>query len=361
MLTSTRHRNREKLLSVQERSKNNKSDIFMSLTLGIIVFAMAMTLVMTLFKNSAHAAISESSSQQQSAKEEAALEEFEQRLEAFRDLIEKAGDEALTHKIQQYDSCQPGRGGWVPRCAVEVSPHSDLRSYEQAINDKYYGYQIFILVDKSVSRQSSRSRDWNRQAQTVYVFKREGNSIQRVTTYATSTGREPRPNSKDTREGYMRVQWANQHYVSRTYGEAMPFSLWFESEYGTAIHQTTTAKCNAIGVRASAGCVRLCQGDAKQLFDLVTSYSRDSNIVLLDKRTGAPIQMGTDQAISQRDLPLRVAPKVIRGYPAFVRIIDGTSNASKQKEIENLIADPTNGFKQYFHEVDRSLIRNMSL
>jgi len=280
-----------------------------------------------------------------------ALEEFEEMISAQRNLFQalERGDIYLPFKIQQYDTA-----------AVEVKPHLDPQAYKAAATDPFYGYQIFILIDKSISSQSSKVRSGNQRApQTMHIYVREGNELKLRSVHAVSTGREPTPGVNDTREGFMRIQSAQAQYVSRKYGEAMPYSLWFESEYGTAIHETLQGRCDSlIGRRASAGCIRLCPGVAQDVFHLVKDprYPRTSPIVLLDKRTGVPIAKGTDRQMSS---PLGL-PKVIQGYPVMVRIIDG-QNQEKIQEIESIIQNPTKGFQKYFTPFASEALQQLSI
>ncbi|MFN8944208.1 MAG: L,D-transpeptidase, partial [Pseudobdellovibrionaceae bacterium] len=208
---------------------------------------------------------------------ENALGEFEQFAEMMGAmgifLEQQQQSVVLTHKIQQRDiDCRLSEG--APGCAEEIFQHTDMANYLKAVEDPYYGYQVFIVVDKSKSNGRTIQRSGNqRQPQTMYVYRRNGDQVELILTAPVSTGRELTPGQHDTREGYMRVQSAQRGYRSVKYGEAMPFSLWFESEYGTAIHQTRTNWCrDHIGTRASAGCIRLCADVAPGVFDLVTSY-----------------------------------------------------------------------------------------
>ncbi|WP_413291361.1 L,D-transpeptidase [Bdellovibrio sp. HCB337] len=282
------------------------------------------------------------------ANSEESLGEFEQLTELvreYKDAVDR-GDILVQQKVQQYDTD-----------AKEVKPEEDFNAYTAAIADPFYGYQAFILVNKSVSRVSSRSRDPKTlQAQTLYLFTRQGNQIQLQGVLPVSTGKEPTPGKSDTREGFHRIQDAQKTYTSRKFGSSMPYSLWIESEYGIAIHQTLQTSCDqAIGRRASAGCVRLCPGDAEPLFNFVTSgnYPRTSPMVLLDKKTGVPIARGLSQALSRSQVgpdSIKGAPKVIRGYPILVRIIDGNTQ-EKQQEMEALLQNPTAGFQRYFKPI----------
>ena len=164
----------------------------------------------------------------------------------------------------------------------------------------------------------------------------------------------------------MRLQSAQKTYTSRKYGESMPFSLWFESEYGTAIHQTLQQRCDSlIGARASAGCIRLCPGEAEAVFRLATDpkYPRSSPIVLLDKRSGVPLARGSHKTISRAvdaNGLLVGGPKVVRGYPVFIRIIDGNT-AEKVREIESLIQNPTESFQQYFKPFSPQVLEQLTM
>ncbi len=198
----------------------------------------------------------------------------------------------------------------------------------------------------------------------MYIFARKGEQIQLRGVLPVSTGQEPVPGKSDTHEGYMRIQSAQEKYTSRKYGEAMPFSLWFESEYGTAIHQTLQTRCDQlIGRRASAGCIRLCPGDAEKVFRMVTSNDnpRNSAIVLLDKKTGAPVARGLTiplQESSAKDG--YTAPKVIRGLPVMVRVIDGDTPA-KLQEMQDLLQNPTQGFQRYFKPIGDQVMRRLMI
>lgn len=289
-----------------------------------------------------------------------ALEEFEEQVsihQRFFEALEK-GDIYLPFKVQQYDTGAP-----------EVKPNMNRASYVQAVTDPFYGYKVFILIDKSASQRSSKSRVGTvRSPQTMYIYLRdENNQLKLHSALPVSTGREPSPGISDTREGYMRVQSAQAQYTSKKYGEAMPYSLWFESEYGTAIHETLQSRCDQfIGLRASAGCIRLCPGTAESVFRLVTSpqYPRSTPIVLLDKRSGVPIAKGTGERLIGRAKDSQGAylnaPKVIQGYPVFVRIIDG-QNQEKISEIESIIKDPTSGFQRYFIPFSSEVLHQLTI
>lgn len=327
---------------------------------------------------------------------DAALGDYEENyLAMFRKVGEwyeaKRSEDNLKIDVQQRDlDCRVEDG--APGCAEEVSPLAAPKDYLSAIKDTYYGYQVVILVDKTVASAANRLAPRNgstRQAQTMYVFVREGEQFKFKTAFPVSTGREPTPGSRDTREGYMRVQSAQKDYVSATYGEAMPWSMFFESEYGTAIHQTRKDWCtNMIGMRASAGCIRLCEDAARPMFELVTKYGSTADrfrrverlvgtnaIVMLHKRNGNPVALGqfdrtgafanirTTEYNAKGEVSEK--PKVIRGFPAFVRVIDtkdrsGRPVQEKIDEVESILKNPTEGLKRYFKKVSPSVINSVN-
>jgi len=316
------------------------------------LLSLAFSMLLVLPMSFAHAAPA-------AAVSDEALDEFEQftmQMRAYQEAYDR-GEVASPLKVQQIDTD-----------AKEVKPEENIADYKAAIGDRYYGYQLFILVNKSVSPVASKGRDRRvMQPQTMYIFARENNDeIVLKDLLPVSTGKEPKPGTVDTREGYMRVQNAQKSYTSRKFGEAMPFSLWFESEYGTAIHQTLQQRCdNLIGHRASAGCIRLCPGDAEKVFNIVTdpAFPRSSAIVLLDKRTGVPVARGTDRPLSRTQIDVNGIygmPKVIRGYPVMVRIIDGNT-PQKAQELQNLLQNPTQGFQQYFKPVSPQVFQSLSM
>jgi lipoprotein-anchoring transpeptidase ErfK/SrfK len=293
---------------------------------------------------------------QTSVENDKALDEFEILTEQMRNYQEAydRGEVLTPLKVQQYDTD-----------AKEVKPEEAFEDYKSAVTDRYYGYQLFFLVNKSVSNKSSKERDMKTlQPQTMYIFARKGDEIQLRGVLPVSTGKEPQPGKSDTHEGYMRIQSAQEKYTSRKYGEAMPFSLWFESEYGTAIHQTLQTRCDQlIGRRASAGCIRLCPGDAEKIFRVVTSpeYPRSSAIVLLDKKTGVPVPRGIAKSLSGTPKNAGyLAPKVIRGFPVMVRIIDGNT-PEKVQEMQEILQNPSQGFQRYFKPIGAQVLQRLSI
>lgn len=291
----------------------------------------------------------------------------------------------LKKNIQQRDlDCSES-----PGCAEEIYPNASPREYEQAVKDPYYGYKVFILVDKTIGQEGTRRAvrgATQRQAQTMHVFVREGNKILFMGAYPVSTGRETGPGSMDTREGYMRVQSAQQQYVSAKFGESMPYSLWFESEYGTAIHETLQSRCDSrIGMRASAGCIRLCPNAAGTVFQTVINHGYTESsyrfnrkigvqpIVLLHKRIGLPVLKGQINYSSEFAAQTTAIgtngyviepPKVIRGFPAFVRVINTKDYRAqdipeKVQEVEMLLRNPTEGWRMYFRPVSPAVLKQV--
>lgn len=314
-------------------------NIWFNKNLKFIFFKISMTCIICLSEN-VYSQTQNTTNNSKLSESDLALDEFETQIANYFDFLKT--DRLIS--IQQAD-----------KDAKPISAINDSLKYNSAISDPYYGYQLFFLVDKTKSKAPSKIRKPGEfAAQTLYIYKRNANNqLDLILTTAVSTGKEITPTTSDTREGYTRIQSAQATYVSRKYGEAMPFSLWFESEYGTAIHQTLQSRCDSlIGARASAGCIRLCPGTAENVFKIATQFPRSSAIVLLDKRNGKPVKYGHNNTTVRINENLVLdAPKVIEGYPVFVRIIDANTDVKKD-EIKNLLSNPTDAFKQYFKPVD---------
>lgn len=278
--------------------------------------------------------------------------------------------------------------------AKRIDFQTDPKRYFSALKDRYYGYKLFFLVDKSKSKGPSTLRVGKGvEPQTLYIYERVGDELQLIKAFPVSTGKESAPGSSDTREGFTRIQSAMAGYKSKKYGTAMAYSLWFESEYGTAIHETTPESCQKIGTRASAGCIRLCPGTSHEVFNLVMDKVGLKRVVpddRLGKGADTEIMLGKDAIVffhRKKGLPYKMdsgfgtvnatrvkspnhnemaevrtvfqePPTVIEGFPVFVRIIDDTNSPEKRQELNDIIANPTKGFQKYFVPFDIEAVKS---
>jgi len=182
-----------------------------------------------------------------------------------------------------------------------VPPGSE--PYTGAVNDPWLGYRVIALVDKSAPGASPTA-----QTLTAFYFDPKLNRFVVLDNWPVSTGVEI-PHYKDgvllstqqTRAGFYRAEYLDANYISKKYLEPMPFSVFYDRAFGTAIHATSPAKYARLGKRASKGCTRLTEENAKIFFELIKSYGFGT-VVKVHWQTG---QAGP-------------APRVVRSYRAFV-------------------------------------------
>ncbi|MGH6877258.1 MAG: L,D-transpeptidase [Rhizomicrobium sp.] len=169
--------------------------------------------------------------------------------------------------------------------AVPEPGNAELDSVEQRLNDSVStemlaNFNLFIYIDKA---------EQGPLAQRMYVFeKTDGGDLALLYDWPVSTGRESdeidphgQPESTVTPRGFFELD-PRRLYVdhsSSQWQEAMPYAMFFNwkpngHETGLAIHGTPAENDDALGTRASAGCVRLATENARVLFDLVRSRFR---------------------------------------------------------------------------------------
>ena len=158
------------------------------------------------------------------------------------------------------------------------------------------GYEVVAIVDKAIRYKGAATRaEVERQAgtlvsatgQTISIFElmppdaRGVRHFRLVDTYDVSTGAERvydfRGVTKTsvTRTGFYNVKVMYEKYVSRTFGENMPYSVGYDPDFGTYIHETRPDWCDSyISTRRSAGCTRLCAGPAKSFYNLAYGKGR---------------------------------------------------------------------------------------
>jgi hypothetical protein len=175
--------------------------------------------------------------------------------------------------------------------------------FDVTVKDAWLGYRVIALVDKSAPGTSPAA-----QSLTAFYYDKNTGRFAYLDRWPVSTGLET-PHYKDgrlislqqTRVGFYRAEYLDANYVSKSYREPMPHSVFYDRDFGTAIHATAPAKYPRLGKRASKGCTRLTEENARIFFDLIQSYGYGA-VVKLDWRTG---QAGE-------------TPRVVRGYRAFV-------------------------------------------
>ena len=165
----------------------------------------------------------------------------------------------------------------------------DSAVYKETVSDPTLGYRVIALVDKSAPGKSNT-------AQSIHIFawRAETQSFEFFDKWNVSTGVElpyykanKFVSNRVTRAGYYRSELLSAGYVSKSYHEAMPYSVFYDRAYGTAIHATHAGAYKRLGTRASMGCTRLTLEHAKTFYELIQSYEYGS-VVQLDWQTGQP-------------------------------------------------------------------------
>jgi lipoprotein-anchoring transpeptidase ErfK/SrfK len=110
--------------------------------------------------------------------------------------------------------------------------------------------------------------DLSAQRMTVYV---DG---KRAYTWKVSTGK---PGYRTPKGSFRPQRMKRVHYSNRYNNAYMPNSIFFLGGY--AIHGTTAT--GSLGRPVSHGCVRLSQGNAKRLYNLMASNRSNSRIVVV--------------------------------------------------------------------------------
>jgi lipoprotein-anchoring transpeptidase ErfK/SrfK len=152
--------------------------------------------------------------------------------------------------------------------------------YDSLSAETLANFNLFIYVDKTVGGPL---------AQHMYVFgKADSGDLAMLHDWPVSTGRESdetdphgRAQSTVTPRGFFELD-PKRMYVDHTssqWDEAMPYAMFFSwkpggRDTGLAIHGTPEDNYDALGSRASAGCIRLSTDNAHTLFDLVRTGFR---------------------------------------------------------------------------------------
>ncbi|HEX3432046.1 MAG TPA: L,D-transpeptidase [Rhizomicrobium sp.] len=149
----------------------------------------------------------------------------------------------------------------------------------QRLNDNlsremFGNFNVFIYIDKAERGPF---------AQRMFVFEKTGDNLALLYNWAVSTGREDLERdahghlqSTITPVGYYEFDPKRLYvdHVSSQWNEEMPYAMFFDwkpngHDTGLAIHGVVGAGADALGTRASAGCVRISEENAHTLFDLV--------------------------------------------------------------------------------------------
>lgn len=154
------------------------------------------------------------------------------------------------------------------------------RLYDSLSAESLANFKLFIYVDKAVDGPL---------AQRMYVFeKMDSGDLATLYDWPVSTGREGdetdahgHAQSTATPRGFFEIDTKRMYvdHTSSQWDEAMPYAMFFSwkpggHNTGLAIHGTPEGNYQALGSRASAGCIRLATENAQTLFDLIQSRFR---------------------------------------------------------------------------------------
>lgn len=171
---------------------------------------------------------------------------------------------------------------------------------ESLTTELYNNFGLFLYVSKA---------DHGPWHQRMFVFTKETDGNLKMTySFPVSTGKEvltPSPDgtrmwNTDTPTGYFQLdpERVYKRYTSHQWGHKMPYAMFFSWEKngrqtGVAIHSAVGDDIAQLGMRDSAGCVRLAPQNAELLFRLIKSnYKGLTPLFAYDKRTATMSKEG---------------------------------------------------------------------
>lgn len=170
-----------------------------------------------------------------------------------------------------------------------------LRRIRQLVHEDLYPYfDLYLYVNKAPKGV------W---AQRMFVFERlPDGEFRQLFHWLSSTGREKNERYYTTTPvGIFKLDPGRFHEITYSVqwgGVAMPFAMFLDFEYasrksGIAIHGTSASTENHLGHRASGGCIRLAENDARMLFYLIrTNYAGMVPIFAYDRERGHTSKTG---------------------------------------------------------------------
>lgn len=159
---------------------------------------------------------------------------------------------------------------------------------------RFNSYNLIIIVNQNEVNKGLPNYE---PAQTMRVYSRGDSSL--LYFWKVSTARS----GKQTPNGYFRIQHFSSAHESSLYQNAkMPWAVFFNGDIAT--HAATGAGVRNLGSRASAGCVRLENQRARELFHMFGNSG--SGYVDEIGPSGLPIFDSND------------APKKVWGYKSLV-------------------------------------------
>lgn len=182
------------------------------------------------------------------------------------------------------------------------------------------GFRYVIVVNRAAQGLNAQSvtifEDGYRIDRDVVSTGREKLELKRV---ADNCKRRP-PNSyySTTATGYYPVQQLIELHRSGSYDVDMPYAMFYDRQFGMALHEVPPAYVRNLGQRASGGCTRMRSETARNLFERIRR-TEGSEIPMINK-DGSPITDFRGNVKTTRTLKLFGG--TIPAYSAVVIIQD---------------------------------------
>lgn len=188
--------------------------------------------------------------------------------------------------------------GMIGSTSVQIEQRVEGRLRESLSPELFQNFGLFIYVSKA---------DTGPWAQRMYVFQKVGDDLLPLYDWPVSTGRETVEADAQgvelpttTPAGYYELDAKRlfEKYRSVQWNEPMPYAMFFNGtnrgvQTGLAIHAATDQGLGLLGMRASAGCVRLSPENARTLFNLVRdNYKGTAPKLAFDKYTSTTMSNG---------------------------------------------------------------------
>jgi hypothetical protein len=164
--------------------------------------------------------------------------------------------------------------GMIGAPSAQIEQRVEARLKDNLSPELFQNFGLFIYVSKA---------DTGPWAQRMYVFQKVGDDLLPLYDWPVSTGRETVEADAQgvelpttTPAGYYELDPKRlfEKYRSTQWNEPMPYAMFFNAanhgvQTGLAIHAASDQGIGLLGMRASAGCVRLSPENARTLFNLV--------------------------------------------------------------------------------------------
>jgi len=176
----------------------------------------------------------------------------------------------------------------------------DVPDIERLAAQPYHGFELILQIDKSLQGTSLHA-----QRIRVYRYRPDTGEIGFIARWYVSTGVEAarenrigRVTPRTTLTGYYPVEVLRAVAYSNSWDGMMLYSMFYDVPGGYAIHATEPNKYGRLGRRASGGCTRLEQKQARYLYRAVAEMGKGWTLKL-DRETGEPVLDGSGRPMPQ--------------------------------------------------------------